>query len=320
MAATVIFSFDCEGKWGVADSLSPATHTALANDRLGEAYRKLVALLDQYQVPATFAFVGLFAEPAAELRNMRHPLDQMARLSPDYLAPALADARDGSRQGWHGDWAVDLVGSSRTSHELAFHGATHIPWDTMSDALLEQEIALYHSLTSPIGRSKTMVFPRNRVAHLDAVRSLGIGAYRLGLDRPRAINLLDEFNPLPKAQFSCSAVDGLIAIPAGYFVNWRHGLRRSIPRAWSRLRAQWLIERAARSGAVVHFWLHPENIARAPATLDSLEDILRLVRQSRDNGRGEVQTQIDYCRGLALQTGGRQPGCERMARRVPRSI
>lgn len=295
MPATFLFSFDCEGKWGVADGLLLATHQGLSDERLRQAYRQLVALLERYEMPATFAFVGLFAEPPAQVVRMRESLDRMASLSPDYLAPALADMREGSRQGWHGDWAIDLVGSSASPHEIAFHGVTHIPWDRMDGRLLDEEMSLFRSLASPVRGSRTMVFPRNRAGHLDAVRTLGIEGYRKGLNRARLVNLLDEINPLPRLQADDALDEGPVAIPAGYFVNWQAGPRRAIPRSLSRLRARLLIDRAARSGTTVHFWLHPENIAQSPRTLARLEDILALVRRACERGQGRIQTQLGYC-------------------------
>ena len=295
MAATFIFSFDCEGKWGVADALTPQTHRSLGDELLKNAYRQLLALVDQYRVRATFAFVGLFAEPAAEFAHLRDKLQDMARRSPDYLVPALGDLGNGSRQGWHGDWALDLVASRAAGHEIAFHGVTHIPWDRMDDALNRDECALFHALTSPVGRSRTMVFPRNNVARLDAVKALGILGYRAGLERPRIANFIDEINLFPRLQSDAEITDGILAIPAGYFVNWQHGPRRLIPRAWSRMRAKLLIDRAARTGSVVHIWLHPENIAQEPDTLTRIDDILRLVREACDKGHGEVKTQAEYC-------------------------
>jgi peptidoglycan/xylan/chitin deacetylase (PgdA/CDA1 family) len=320
MSANFIFSFDCEGKWGVADALAPATHRALTDERLKQAYRGLLDLLDRFDVAATFAFVGLFAEPATQLTRLRDRLDTMAILSPDYLAPALADLRHGSRQGWHGEWAVDLVASSRLAHEIAFHGVTHIPWDRMNEHVIEQEIGLFGALTSGVRHSRTMVFPRNRVARLDSLRSLGIEGYRMGLNRPRAINLLDEVYPLPRLQYGHVADHDLTAIPAGYFVNWQHGLRRLVPRAWSRRRAKWLIRRAATAGSTVHFWLHPENIAQAPRTLARLEDVLRLVDEAREAGRGEVVTQLGYCLDTIRDNAEQCPGGVHIAPRNSRQV
>jgi hypothetical protein len=49
------------------------------------------------------------------------------------------------------------------------------------------------------------------------------------------------------------------------------------------------------SDGVVHYWLHPENIASAPATLGLLRMLLREVADAREAGRCEVMTQLDYC-------------------------
>ena len=62
MPATFILSLDCEGKWGVADHLDAQTHRSLADARLRAAYRDILAALDRYDIAATFAFVGLFAQ------------------------------------------------------------------------------------------------------------------------------------------------------------------------------------------------------------------------------------------------------------------
>ena len=67
-----------------------------------------------------------------------------------------------------------------------------------------------------------------------------------------------------------------------------------MPNAVSLLRAKHMLDRAERTDAVVHYWLHPENIASAPATLVLLRGIVEQVARRRDAGRCEVLTQIDY--------------------------
>lgn len=294
MPARFIFSLDCEGKWGVADHLDRKVHQTLSTERLREAYAALLALLDRYDISASFAFVGLFAEPAASLARLAGPLDDLAGDHPDYLGRALADQRSGSRDGWTGDWAVEMVGSARAAHELAFHGVTHVPWDRMEDRSLDRELTLFGELSSPVAQSLTMVFPRNRVAHVERLRGLGIEGYRSRLNRSRLANLLAEFDPAPDPEQSLPP-SVPIAIPAGYFVNWQHGARRLVPRAMGRTRARHLLDRADAEQGIVHFWLHPENIASAPATLERVEDILALAARARDAGRCVVQTQRDYC-------------------------
>ena len=139
-----------------------------------------------------------------------------------------------------------------------------------------------------------MVFPRNRVVHADRLTEIGIAGYRASRERSRAMNLLSEFNPFVAPERALPDRVPLV-IPAGFFDNWQHGARRLVTRSLSKVRAERLLRRAARDSRIVHFWLHPENVASAPDTLDLVEDIVRLVARERDVGRCSVLTQHDYC-------------------------
>lgn len=61
MTARFILSLDCEGKWGGADHLTPADHAGLSDQRLRQAYSDNLALLDEFDLPATSAFFGCFS-------------------------------------------------------------------------------------------------------------------------------------------------------------------------------------------------------------------------------------------------------------------
>jgi len=293
-----ILSLDCEGKWGVADHLGAVEHRTLTDASLREAYSSVVALLDDFDIPATFAFVGLFGESVGSFRRLRPAFEQLAARAEDYLGSALDDMDNGSGEGWHGDWAVEMVGAAKTQHEIALHGISHFPWDRMDDAFVADEMALHRELEGPVGRSLTMVFPRNRVAHTDLLTSIGIEGYRLAAKgRSRLQTLAAEFNIFERGQMdegeSCHRP---LPIPAGYFVNWQKGLRRLVPKAVSERRFGNILADAGARDGVSHYWLHPENIAGAPATLDLLRGMIRQVAQARDAGRCIVQRQIDYCR------------------------
>ena len=298
MAGRFILSLDCEGKWGVADHLGPAEHRTLGDASLREAYRSVVALLDEFDIPATFAFVGLFGESISSFRRLRPAVEQLAEGARDYLRPALDDMDHGSGEGWHGDWAVEMAGAAKAQHEIALHGISHVSWDQMNDAFVAEEMALYRELEGPVGRSLTMVFPRNRVAHADLLPSIGIEGYRLARKRrSRVRSLAAELYIFERGdQVPIGSDLSPVPIPAGYFVNWQHGLRRLVPKAVSERRFANILTDAEATEGVCHFWLHPENIASAPATLDLLRGIIRRVVRARDTGRCIVQTQIDYCR------------------------
>ena len=296
MPARFILSLDCEGKWGVADILNYAFHRDLTDAKLKAAYGEIIDALDEFEIPATFAFVGAFAQPSARFGEISDGLRALAKSAPDYLAPALVDIDDGSRQGWHGDWAVDRVAVANTKHEIALHGMTHVPWDNVDDAFVDAELEMWKSMSGPVRDSRTFVFPRNAIAHLDQLASSGIVGYREA--RPtvsRLRSLLSEFNLWAAADPDREDENGIVPIPPGYFINWQHGPRRLVPRSWSARRATHVLNAAKRNNHVAHFWIHPENLASAPATIVVLRDLLKLVAERREHGDCVVLTQAQYC-------------------------
>lgn len=297
MTARLILSLDCEGKWGVADTLTPFEHTTLSTARLTEAYDKIFSLLDEFDVPATFAFVGLFGESRESLDALFPELDRLAERSPHYLGAALRDIRGGSGDGWNGDWAVAAVKGARASHELALHGVTHVPWGSVNRDFARDELELLPLLQPALRDAETFVFPRNDVAHVDLLAGIGIKGYRLARNfRSRVASLASEFDVFSPPESGLPPAEGLCPIPAGYFVNWRHGARRLVPRGLSRLRARRMLDSAQRTGRIVHYWLHPENIASAPSTFDNLRDVITAAAHMRDAGRCQILTQKSYCR------------------------
>lgn len=295
MTARFILSLDCEGKWGVADLLDRVDQLALSDASLRRAYADIVRLLDELDVPATFAFVGLFGESANGFARLRELVEPLAARAPVYLAPALREIGEGRADGWHGDWAVDLACDARCRHEIALHGMTHVPWGSLDQAFAGNEMRLLPELSSAVGKATTFIYPRNDVAHQALLPSYGIRGYRLARpDRGRAAALLSEFNALAASDPDPEPAKGCIAIPAGRFLNWQSGLRRSVPMALSEARFRHMLDHAERTAGVAHLWLHPENVASAPATLRLLARLLRLVADRREAGRCRVLRQSDY--------------------------
>ena len=254
-------------------------------------------MFDEFGIPATFAFVGAFTQSRVEFARVRPVIDALCRAAPHYLGPALRDLDETHGSGWHGDDLVDLVGRSKTRHEIALHGVTHVPWTEMDDAAARAELALLQQLEGPIRQSKTFVYPRNLVAHTELLAKHGFEGYRTARSRSRLSSLLSEFN-LFEAPEQGGEPNGIVPIPAGYFLNWRSGARRVVPPAVTGARAGRLLRAAAANGAVVHYWLHPENIASAPATLEVLKLLLHEVAVAREAGRCEIMTQAGYCRWI----------------------
>lgn len=291
-----MLTLDCEGRWGVADCIAARQRYDLTDERLHDAYTAIVRLLKEFDVPATFAFVGTFTQSSQDFARIRPEIERLRDLAPDYLNLALNDIDESHGSGWHGGHLVELVGGSSTGHEIALHGVTHVPWTWVDRSFAEAELELLDSLGGQVRDSRTFVYPRNLVAHVDVLRRRGFAGFRMARPkRSRAISLLSEFNPFEDPDCPISS-DGIVPIPAGFFLNWRSGPRRLVPPTFTRLRAARLLDAARESGAIVHYWLHPENIASAPSTLALLASLVREVALRRDAGTCDVLRQIDYCR------------------------
>jgi peptidoglycan/xylan/chitin deacetylase (PgdA/CDA1 family) len=300
--AYFILSLDCEGKWGAADRLTKGHRRDLSDLNLRRVYGAVIELLDEYQISATFAFAGGFTQSSTQLARLRPQLEELGVLAPNFLKPALRDIDETGGNGWHGNTLVEAVKSARMEHEIALHGVTHVPWTWMDRRFAETEMRMFEALEGPIREAKTFVYPRNLIAHTNVIAEHGFEGFRAaGPRRSRAMSLLSEFNifekPAPLARTS-----GIIRIPTGLYLNWRHGLRGLVPPALTRLRAKRLLRLAEAADGVVHYWLHPENIVTGPATLDSLRMIVRDVANARDDGRCKILTQLDYCH--ASRSGG----------------
>lgn len=299
MAARFILSLDCEGKWGVADHLDENIHAALSDRRLRWAYREILALLDEYALPATFAFVGCFAEKKAALVARMDWLRRFEANAPDYIGPILRDMSNGSREGWHGDWALEAVSEAQVEHEIALHGVTHVPWTELERSAAEDELAFLAELETPVRHARTFIYPRNEIAHREALAAAGIEAYRMApRRRSRLASLASEFDIFCAPEEDPEPEEELLAIPGGYFVNWQSGPRKLVPIALSLARARRMIDRAEKMGGVVHCWLHPENIASAPYTLQLVRGIVALAASRREAGHCAVLTQLQYASSL----------------------
>ena len=307
---TIIISLDCEGKWGMADHLQPYHHRLLTDANIVAAYKRLLEMFERYEICATFAFVMAFTLDKDE-RSGFEILDPRVKHDDAWLSHYWRSLESGHSEGWHVPQAFELVRQSR-SHEIAGHGFCHRP---IGDGSLDGSAAAAElRLASDVAALKgvelmTLVFPRNEVGNLGAVRSAGYLGYRARLNgRKGALGrvgaLLEEFAVSPPPQRPLPRDHGLVAIPPGRFFNWRFGLRRVVPPAVTKARWRNQLRQCARSGGIVHLWLHPHNLITGPGTAPVLDAILREMARFRDRGLVEVMTQREYCRRVGPSGAG----------------
>ena len=89
------------------------------------------------------------------------------------------------------------------------------------------------------------------------------------------------------------------AIPSGFFLNRRFGVRQRIPVDVTVRRWKNMLKDSVRKGQVVHLVTHPHNFIDGQDQFEMLEKILRIVADYRHQGKLQVLTQHQYCLALS---------------------
>jgi peptidoglycan/xylan/chitin deacetylase (PgdA/CDA1 family) len=298
--AFFIISLDCEGLWGMADSVARLNRDHFRSEVLLTAYQRLLGLFAKYDIPATFAFVGAFCMSEAECATK---LDRLKAVAQPWCQPFLADYERGAYEGWLlPEAAAAVKGDAR--HEIAAHGFSHLPLGRASATEVCNELeALQNVAAFKATPPRTFVFPRNQIGHLDLLEKAGFQAYRGALNhdssplRAKIRNVLSEILPFPSsATIPMRSKDNatIVEIPAGRFLNWRAGPRAKIPIAYTVSTWKHALQSAARHGGVVHLWSHPHNFVTGARMYEQLERILGVVNDVREKRSLEVVTQAGF--------------------------
>ncbi|MFY9658773.1 MAG: polysaccharide deacetylase family protein [Methylocystis sp.] len=271
-------SLDCEGLWGMADNAAMVSSGAITDASLAEAYEVILRALGQNELVGTAAFVSAFACEETVLRENLALFDRLDALDPKWFSSIVSRLKTGALDGWRG--AKYYRAMAAAGHEMAWHGATHQSlWDGASEESIELELDLAERLFETLGqRPETVVFPRNCVGHLPALKQAGFKTYR---DSPghgmlsRMANLLGELNAFAGCEMvPAKLTDGWRVCRPGNFLNWPSGARAVVPLAVTIARWKSMLRDAAQRGGHVHMWFHPHNLITAPAMRDSFEAII----------------------------------------------
>ncbi len=277
MTGTFILSLDTEIAWGT-DAVNLPQY-AYCFDNYPTILRRLIDLLEQYDIPTTWAVVGQLMLPATDGRS-------------DNKQPA---------NWYHAPYVLDWIRSSKTAHEIGTHTFSHIYTDDPQtiQAVWEIDLAnclkLHQQFGLPLG---SIVYPRNQIKYLDTLSKYGIIAYR-GIEGHRErerrgiAHLLNRALALPPPTYNlqaCKVSDKLVNLPASQFLLAYDGIRNRIPTASRVRQARLGLEQAARKNELYHLWFHPFNLGTSPRMLDALEQILKIVATMREQGKIQVLT------------------------------
>jgi peptidoglycan/xylan/chitin deacetylase (PgdA/CDA1 family) len=321
----MVLSLDLELSWGRFDAVPVEV---LGAESLAERQqiKRFLALLDQYEMPATWAMVGhlMLDRCARDRKGYAHseamPHARYSWYPHDWYScdPCTDASLD---PGWYGPDILEWIRAARVRHEIGSHSFAHILFGDPECSVSAAEADLKAAVEAAASKGITLnsfVFPRNQVGHLETLRRLGISAYR-GADAPavgkgyglvlKPVNLLRQILAIPMEPVRPEEIlPGLWNIPGNHFFLPRKGVRKILPRGSQALRAKRCIDKAVRTGRLYHMWFHPfDLLTDSDAMFSGLESVFAHARRLREKGLLDVLTMGDYAHRLDREKNGVPP-------------
>lgn len=261
---------------------------------------KLVKLLDEYEIKATWAFVGHLL------------LDRCDGVHKDILRPRYSwfNNQDWHKYDpgsnihdspiWYGKDILEKVLSAKIKQEIATHTFSHV---ILGDKECTKEVAISQiescvRLGKELGIDiKSLVYPKNNIGHLDQLYDLGIRVYRgEELNWYRSYNrVLKRFShffdqllavtppvyPIKNLKFDYNVLN----IPASQYLFPYDGVRKGIPSMSRKVKAIKGIKKAIENDAIYVLWFHPFNLGSSDKMFDVLKKILSFTKEQINNGK-----------------------------------
>lgn len=321
---TMVLSLDLELSWGRFDKIPVEV---LGAESLAErrAIKRFLALLDQYEMPATWAMVGhLMLDGCARDCNGHAHAETMPHAQYSWYPRDWYSCDPCTNvslaPGWYGPDILEWIRAAKVRHEIGSHSFAHILFGDPECSVSSAEADIKAAMEAAASKGITLnsfVFPRNRVGHLETLKRLGLSAYRG--DAPavgkvyglalKPLNLLRQVLALPMEPVRPEeTLPGLWNIPESHFFLARKGIRKILPRGSQALRAKRSIDMAVRTGRLYHMWFHPfDLLTDSDAMFSGLETVFAHARRLREKGLLDVLTMGDYARRLDRETYGVPP-------------
>jgi hypothetical protein len=288
---SLCISIDLELMWGVWDIQTPEAHEQ-ARTKERAIVRELLSLLEAYDASTTWATV--------------------ARLMDDTRPPPP----EGTKDSWFAPDVVRAVQGARVRQEIGSHTHSHIYFDKNDASTVRADLHEAKVVHERFGVPfDSLVFPRNKVAHLEEVADAGLRVFRsndagvIDLFRrnaPRAwplVNLVQKTVPtappvvLPRLWRQNKRQ--LVELPSSMLFMARGGLRKVVLPQSMRAKLKLGVQHAAAQKKIFHLWFHPSNFyTDAETQFSLLEDLLRESKRPRDSGTLDIKTMSEFAMPL----------------------
>lgn len=274
-------SIDLELAWGVWDKPDPDT-LRLVRSKERDIVQRLLEAFDRYQVPATWAVVSQLLEPDRDRTIAR-----------------------GDDTQWYAPEVIEAIRAARQGHEIGSHSFRHPDFSALDPEAARRELSEARRVHDAHGLEfRSFVYPRNVVAHSDALREQGIGVFRsvdagvlemAGRVHPAArkvLNLGTKLLPLtPPVVWPRRHQSGLVELQSSLLLMARNGPRKLIRPALLRSSARRALESAQAQKGLFHLWFHPSNFYYDTDTqFEIFESILAFAARLRDTGALDLRT------------------------------
>lgn len=257
----------------------------------------MLEVFDEFNITATWAVVGILFHEREEAAQA-YPKDWEGKY------PAFEELYKNKHPLLHGADVIDTLLAKGAKHEIAFHGYVHRIFEErlMSREEACAEIQAWRRAAQRQNiRPYTVIFPRNKIGHLDLFKQHDFVCYR-GEERMPKLYLFPFWGkPFRRfyyylAAFSTPPVyelererSGLVNLPAS---RWLFGFNRHVERALDALNLHTLrlrkmadgIHQAAREKKIIHLWAHPHEF-QTPKDIEKLRYLLHHVAAEVEAGR-----------------------------------
>jgi hypothetical protein len=254
-----------------------------------------------FNIAASFGVVGLFTRDLQAFRDFDSRFGYLPAYQ-EWFRNARTAFDNRILDGWFYPTLIDDI-QSFAIHEVSSHSYSHLPFhnDCVTAEIVGFELQTMRDYLNEKGLNlETLIFPRNQVAFLDVLASLGIRGYRNGVQKgekseSKVHSLLNELNIFLKSDLPTQPTVPS-RVPSGHFLNWRSGPRLVVPPMVTVARFEHLLDHAEASGGVAHMWLHPHNLITGKQQLELLNRVLKSVSIRQKRGSLSVLTMGEYCR------------------------
>lgn len=309
MTGTFVLSLDTEIAWGTY-TWGGLDYYRRHFDSYRENVRRFIELMERYEIPATWAFVGHLMLDGCNGHHPEAPAPKFSWYGRDWYAedPGTDATRD---PWWYAPDVLDRVLVMRTPQEIGTHTFSHV---FLNDPAVTPEIARAQVAASiEVGRKRglaieSLVFPRDGVAHLDQFADLGITNYRgaeqlsyMALARPlrRAAGLCDHAAGLTPPVYRWDDLEshhGLLNIPGSTFALAYDRYHRFVPTAARIAKFRRGIQTACARDGIFHLAFHPFHLGSSERMFGLFESCFRIAAEARDAGRLDILTMRDVRR------------------------